>query len=167
MFLGKTTWRRKGLFHITTLRSQLIIEGKSSRHKPGSGTEAEIMEECCLLAGFPYVSLNLLLCTTQDPCPGVTLLWVSPPTSERKCLTAFATVQLGGGTSIIEGLSSQVTLACVRLVKNFPAPLTHTFLSRKAIKSQKLLKLCFCIFMMIMATCYFFQSLIRYTASNI
>lgn len=64
----------------------------------------------------------------------------------------------------MEGPSSQKT-SCVKLAKNLPARLIYKFLSRKAIKSQKLLKLRFYIFM-IMAICYFFHNLVRYTVSH-
>ena len=112
------------LFNFKTLRTHyLVMEGGQSscrNRNMEAGTEAETMEEFCLLPCSPLLSQFNFFCTAQDrpPWGGTSHSGLGTPTSGihlEKYLSGLLTDQSDGGMFSVS--PSQMTLGCVKLKK--------------------------------------------------
>ena len=95
--------------------SQSITEGTRARWEPGAGAEAKSMDGCCLLACSPWLGqLPFLNHPEHLPRRDHAHSGRGPP---HQSLIDLPMGQFDGGNSSTDASSSQMTTACVKLIK--------------------------------------------------
>ena len=129
--------KKKGLFdlhfYITIHHQRKPGQEPKQGRNLEAGSDAEAVEECCLLTCSTW--LCLLSCKVADhqPRDATTHNVPDPPHNRlRKCSPGLPTIWPYGSMFSIEDSSFQITLPCVKLTKDQPAQGTPCQLDTQA-----------------------------------